>query len=192
MKLIKHFDDFLKNVVNLNQSRLVILKDRVIAIEKYLKNNDMFGDAFVELKSQGSWAHRTIIKPSEKRPEFDADVLFYMHEFENWEPKEYVEKLYQEFRKNGLYKDKVHRRTRCVVVDYKGEFHIDIVPTFVRNEGFFVEDSHTYITNRIDNILEETNPEGYIDWFNKKNKQTKKIAQFEDVAARIHLVKVCT
>jgi hypothetical protein len=59
-----------------------------------------------------------------------------------------------------------------VVVDYKGEFHIDIVPTFVRNEGFFIEDSHTYITNRIDNILEETNPEGYIDWFDKKNKQT--------------------
>jgi hypothetical protein len=67
MKLIKHFDDFLKNVVNLNQSRLVILKDRVIAIEKYLKNNDMFGDAFVELKSQGSWVHKTIIKPSSKK-----------------------------------------------------------------------------------------------------------------------------
>lgn len=170
MKLVNHFADFLRDTVNLNQSRIDLLKDRVSAIETFLSENDVFGPEFKEIDPQGSWAHGTIIKPSEKNPEFDADVLLYMDKVKQWEPKDYVENLYQEFRANGIYKEKVSRNTRCVVIDYKGEFHIDVVPTIV--EDGFLSDDETFITNRIENEFEQTNPLGYLRWFQSKNTQT--------------------
>jgi len=172
MKLVKYFDEFLQNHVNLNQSRIDKLERRVGTIEKLLRNNEIFGKYIQKMVRQGSWAHKTIIKPLPKSNEFDADVLLYFTEFDNWEPKDYVENLYSEFRKNDIYKNKVARKTRCVTLDYSDEFHIDIVPAFIR-ESFFEERSQ-YITNRVDNSEEETNPDGYTNWFAIKNKTTTK------------------
>lgn len=172
MKLVKYFDEFLQNHVNLNQSRIDKLERRVGTIEAFLRNNEIFGENLQEIVPQGSWAHRTIIKPLPKNNEFDADVLLYLEEFDGWEPKDYVENLYSEFRKSEIYKNKVTRKTRCVTLDYNDEFHIDIVPAFIR-ESFF-EERTQYISNRIRNSVEQTNPDGYTKWFVSKNKTTTK------------------
>ncbi len=168
MKLISHFDNFLKNTVNLNQSRIDTLESRVDTITNFVKTSDEFQEAFIEAEAQGSWAHKTIIKPSDKSPSFDADVVVYLNEVEGWEAKDYVEKLYKLFKGHGTYKDLVHRNTRCVVIDYAGEFHIDVVPC-IRQEHWFSDDEE-FVCNRLTNVLEPTAPQDYTDWFINQDK----------------------
>jgi hypothetical protein len=95
MKLIEYFKNFLDKEVNLNSSRITILDDRTEAITKVLKDSDLLKDNFLDVIPQGSYAHKTIIKPVRSTDEFDADVLLYLEEFADWEACDYVENLYQ-------------------------------------------------------------------------------------------------
>ncbi|NOW94176.1 cyclic GMP-AMP synthase DncV-like nucleotidyltransferase [Mucilaginibacter sp. SG564] len=166
MKLIEYFKNFLDKEVNLNSSRISILDDRTEAITKVLQDSELLEDHFLDVIPQGSYAHKTIIKPVRVTDEFDADVLFYMEEFSDWEACDYVEKLYQLFRDNSTYRDKVGRKTRCVTIDYANDFHIDVVP-FLERHG------KKYVTNRRDNTFELTDPEKYTEWLDERNRITK-------------------
>lgn len=156
MQLNAYFKHFLENTVNLNQSRIDDLDDRVLAITNYLEAEATLGPIVIDLIPQGSYAHKTIIKPV-KRRDFDADVLLQLTEQTGWEPKDYIAELYAAFRRSSVYHDLVDRKTRCVTVDYADDFHIDVVPYLERGGA-----GH-YITNRHDNIFELTNPEGFND-----------------------------
>lgn len=165
MKHIQIFQSFLKNEVNLNQTRIDRLDDSVAAVEAYLKDSSTFKDYFQELIPQGSYAHRTIIRPTDARKEFDADVLLHMNQVETWSAKDYVENLYTQFRDSGVYKEKVGRKTRCVTIDYADDFHIDVVP-------FFTSGGLGYITNRHEDSYEWTKPEEFTSWLEEKNAYT--------------------
>ena len=164
VKLVKHFDAFLKHRVNLSDKRIEQLDARVSAVSKFLSTgNDVIAENFVELIPQGSYAQRTIINPVAANDEFDADVLLEMKEVSGWEPEHYVQELYTAFKSNATYKGMVARRTRCVVVDYANEFHIDVVPYVERH-------SDHYITNKKTNQFELTNPEGFTFWMDEQNR----------------------
>lgn len=164
MKLTQHFDTFLSDVVNLNQTRIDTLQARVDAIVSTLKDFDVYSDILVETCPQGSWAHRTIIKPAGNGG-FDADVVAFLEPHEEWTPAEYIENLYSQFRNHGTYASKVSRKTRCVTIQYANEFSIDIVPCV--RKGFW--STSEWILNRSENTEEETNPDGFNDWFKQQN-----------------------
>jgi hypothetical protein len=167
VKLIKHFDAFLRNNVNLSDTRIAKLDSRVEAVSNFLSagSNDI-ADNFIELIPQGSYAQRTIINPVAANDEYDADVLLDMDEVDGWEAEDYVEELYKVFRATGsTYRDMVGRRTRCVVVNYAGDFHMDVVPFLTRHDQRF-------ITNRSENRYELTNPEGFNEWLDEQNRLT--------------------
>ncbi len=166
MKLIEHFDTFLSDVVNLNQTRIDTLKARVDAIVATLKGFETYSDILIETCPQGSWAHRTIIKPAGNGG-FDADVVAFVEPHEEWTPAEYIENLYSQFKGHGTYADKVSRKTRCVTIQYANEFSIDIVPC-VRKSGFWAGTTE-WILNRNEDAEEQTNPDGFNDWFKKQN-----------------------
>ncbi|MFT5756659.1 MAG: hypothetical protein ACI9LM_001379 [Alteromonadaceae bacterium] len=67
MKLVKHFNEFLLNNVNLNQHRIDTLEKRVATITSFIKDSDSFKAAFITAIPQGSYSHRTIIKPTVKK-----------------------------------------------------------------------------------------------------------------------------
>ena len=161
MKLTSYFKHFLENTVNLNQARIDQLDQRVEAITNFLTGHPMLGSVVIELIPQGSYAHKTIIKPVNGR-DFDADVLMYVHEQDAWDPKDYIAALYAAFR-GGPYRDMVDRKTRCVTVDYANDFHIDVVPYLERGGG-------RYVTNRHQNRFELTNPEGFNEWLDERNR----------------------
>lgn len=166
MKLIKHFDAFLINKVNLSDTRIAQLDSRVTAVDNYLSGGDnVIAENFLELIPQGSYAHRTIINPVQANDEFDADVLLSMDEVDSWEAEDYVQELYTVFRASSTYRNMVSRHDRCVKVDYANEFHIDVVPYLERHDEHF-------ITNRVTNTFELTNPEGFNEWFDEKNRIT--------------------
>ncbi len=128
MKLVKHFNEFLLNNVNLNQHRIDTLESRVSTITNFLKGSDSLKASFITAIPQGSYAHRTIIKPTVKKAIFDADVVVYLKPIKGWEPKDYIQKIYELFNSSSIYKGKASRQTRCVKLNYAGEFHIDVVP----------------------------------------------------------------
>ena len=156
------FKDFLGDEVNLNQSRLDVLHDRVRAVNSYLKDN-LTG--YQKMERQGSFALGTLIKPVDDDDEYDADIQIVINPNPKWEPKDYVNEIRRTLQSNKNYADKLKLKTRCVTVDYAGDFHLDVVPRVTK-------DGKHHVCNRIDNKLEETDGTGYRDWFNEQNRIT--------------------
>lgn len=163
MKHTQYFIDFLEDVVNLNQTRLDRLNTSVQAVTDFLKENL---DSFIGVEPQGSYGLKTIIKPVKDGQEYDADIQLYMKYEKDKEAKVYIKELYDCFRGNGNYKDKVHCKTRCVYLDYAGDFHLDVVPCVTKPDG------SKWVCNRETNRLEPTDGTGYRDWFNEKTSIT--------------------
>jgi Second Messenger Oligonucleotide or Dinucleotide Synthetase domain len=165
MKLLRHFRAFLEDTVNINATRLGTLSERVSSITNYLEIGPTIGDMFQDVTPQGSMAHRTIIKPQAGK-EFDADVLLQLDEQPSWVPKDYIEQTYACFRASNSYRDRVSRKNRCVRVQYAGDLHVDVVPCVTLGDNL-------YITSRNegqDGIFERTNPVGYSEWLDDKNR----------------------
>ena len=102
MKLTEHFETFLTDIVNLNQTRIDVLETRVDAIEEFLSNSD-FHPRIWRYSRQGSWAVQTIIRPPNGN-DFDADLLVIIEPVDGWEPAKYIEELYRVFRASDRYK----------------------------------------------------------------------------------------
>ena len=124
MKLVDHFKTFLRSEVNLNDTRVSQLGASVEAVQKAIKASG-WGPKILDFDAHGSWAHGTIIKPL-TGGEFDADLLVIVEPVEGWEAKDYINKLGAFFDGHGTYKDKVHRYSHCVTIEYAGERRIDI------------------------------------------------------------------
>lgn len=168
MKHANYFADFLKEEVDLNQSRLNTLDQRVAVVTNLLKKSKLTG--YRKYSPQGSYAHKTIIKPVARNDEFDADILIFIKD-QDFKPDEflrdYVKEIYYVFKDNGNYKDIVRLGTRCVTIDYAGDSHLDVVPCVEFQEKF-------YICNRTEKRYEQTDGDGYRKWFIERNKTTGK------------------
>ena len=156
------FRKFLSEHVNVNDSRMERLRTSVRAVNNYL-NDNLKG--YQKMEPQGSFALGTIIKPVKKTGEFDADIQIVMNPNNDWEPKDYISAIYNTLNENANYSDKLRRKTRCVTIDYAGEFHLDVVPRVT------IQGQH-YVCNRLENKFEPTDGNGYRDWFNEKNRIT--------------------
>ena len=161
MKRVADFNDFLADTVNINQNRLDKLNDHVAAVTTHLSRHL---ESYEKVERQGSYALRTIIKPQDGR-EYDADILLFMKYKSGWKASDYIKAAYDCMRQHGTYKDMVHRKTRCVMVDYAGDFHLDIVPCVEIN-------GQRYVCNSKTDKLEVTDGTGYRDWFNEKTRIT--------------------
>jgi hypothetical protein len=162
VKLHAYFKFFLDTTVNLGETRIEKLNQRVDAISTFLRGHAVFGEFFIDVIAQGSFAQRTIINPVGSR-EYDADVLLSMKEHPYWTPAQYTNELYKAFEGSGVYKGMAHRRTRCVYIDYADPFHVDVVP--------YVQ-SRKDITNNKTDDWEHTDPEGFTAWLEGKTRAT--------------------
>jgi len=109
------FDDFLKDVVNIDQGRLDSLDTSIAAIQNYLLESD-YGTRIRFLR-QGSLAHSTIIRPLSGQ-EFDADIVLVVNENTDWESKNYLLDLRWVMWDSSTYKDKAHLSDVCVTLNY--------------------------------------------------------------------------
>ena len=158
------FNEFLRDEINLNQTRLKVAERGIEVIENFLGGNPKFSNNIRVIKPQGSYRQETIIKPFGESSDFDVDLLLLLYEFNNWQPKDYLNNLHNEFKKSKRYCELVDRRgkSRCVTIDYESDFHIDIVPAIEINGVF-------KIMNKNSNEFEDTDGDGYAEWFEDKN-----------------------
>jgi len=165
MKLTTYFDAFLRDTVNLNQTRLDQLSDRVEAIVGALQADSVLGGRIEDHLRQGSWAHRTIIKPLPNK-EFDADILLHLTEVSIWsaDPQEYIKQLRAAFARSSTYSSMIgETKTRCVRIVYANDCHVDVVPYLLLRDGREV------IVNSRTNQFEDTNPQGFTEWMKERD-----------------------
>lgn len=166
MKLIEHFNDFLRDTVNIDDTRLTRLDDSVEAIKTFLRSSE-WKPRIRTFEEQGSWAHGTIIKPIEGGP-FDADVLVLVDPVKDWDAKSYLSELRRVFAESGTYKDKVRRFSHCVTIEYAGERKIDVAPCVVDRRGL----TGLEVCNFDTNDFENTEPAKYTAWLTDRNRWT--------------------
>ena len=154
--------EFLRDEVNLNQSRLDRLETSVSAINDYLKGN-LTG--YQKMERQGSYALGTLIKPVDDNDEYDADIQIVMNPNQRWEPKDYVEAINRTLAATRRTLTSSRLKTRCVTVDYAGDF-----PSRRGPAGDHQRQALRLQPDR--QQFEETDGNGYRDWFNEKNRIT--------------------
>lgn len=163
---IKEFNLFLRDHVNLNQTRLDLLHARTSSLDTALEESTLLEDKLDgSLIPQGSFAHGTIIKPLSGN-DFDADVLLPMVEQVDWEPKKYTVELKKALDAVPRYADKTVLGKRCVTIQFANSFHIDVVPFVERADG------RTYITHRTKNEFLLQDPTEFTRWLKDQNSTT--------------------
>jgi hypothetical protein len=169
VQLTEHFDAFLRDTVNLNQTRIDLLEERVEAIKEFLYASE-YGPIFQRFSAQGSWAHQTIVRPVDDK-EFDADLVVYVYPVAGWSARNYVLELRRVFRESDRYRDMASMKTRCVMINYAGDFHLDVVPIVV--EASLPKNAPTYwICNRAEDDFERTDGDRYAEWWRRQDALT--------------------
>lgn len=167
MNIEQHLDDFINKNIDLKDTRIKRLSDSERIMREFIEKDDVFSKVLKELIPQGSYRQSTLIKPVDENIGFDVDLLVVLEKIEGWEAQDYLKHLTKMFEEDGRYKDitKTHGKTRCVTIDYEGEFHIDLVPAILDN-GIYK------ICNKNTNEFEPSDGDGYADWFATKNAET--------------------
>lgn len=163
MKLHEHFKAFLDDHVNLNSTRLSLLESSITAVENAVRAMG-WGPKIITFAPQGSWAHKTIIKPQSGQP-FDADLLVFVEAKEDWTPKEYVNVLATRLGNLPAYDGKVRRFSHCATIEYAGERKIDVAPCIVDR----LYPGQNEVCNRVTDQFEASAPLAYTEWVKEKN-----------------------
>ena len=163
MKLNRRFREFLRDEVNPNRERLGRLYVGIRGVKSYLERNL---NGYQRIDRQGSLGLDTLIKPVRDDDEYDADIQVVMNPTPNWEPRDYLQVLNDALAQNDNYSDKIRLRTRCITLDFAGNFRLDVVPRIT-------EDGTHLICNWATNCFEPTDGTGFRDWFSDKSRITK-------------------
>lgn len=163
MKLVRDFENFLKDTVNLNQTRIDLLDKRVDVIKSFIRDSD-WKPRISSFLEQGSWAHDTIIRPVDGG-EFDADLLVKVHAVNGWNAAQYVKELGRIFRDSNRYGDKTAVYDYCVTITYADDCKIDVAPLVMEREY----QGTLEVCNRRSDEFEESQPIEYTRWIRQKN-----------------------
>jgi len=158
------FENFLDKVVNLNKDRVNRIESAQDVLSKFIQNHDDFKNLYIDTIPQGSYRQKTIIKPVGDDGSFDVDLLVKLKENPDWSPADYHAKLAKAFKDSGRYEDLTDTKgkTRCVTIDYEGDFHVDLVPAVERNGKY-------YVCKKTTDEFEETDGDGYAQWFEQQD-----------------------
>jgi len=187
MKHVDLFNDFLTNTVNLNDTRVTDLDTSIDAIKDAVRASD-WQPHLHGWMAQGSWAHKTIIKPVDQG-EFDADLIVFVQPVDGWTAKNYIETLLAAFKANKTYKDMAKPWSHCVTITYANDKKIDIAPCVVNRDG----NIRFEVCNRDTDRFERTEPKQYTDWLIARNsysgsntfrKVTRLIKYLRDIKTR--------
>lgn len=163
MKLIPQLTEFLKETVNLNQTRIDRLDGNVQAIKNFIRQST-WEPKIRTFAEQGSWAHNTIIRPV-NGGEFDADLLVMVDPVEDWTAKDYIVALGKVFSNSTTYGEKTKTWDYCVTVTYQGEQRVDIAPCVVSRRVL----DQREVCNRATDEFERSEPVGYTQWMRERN-----------------------
>lgn len=163
VKLTLHFKKFISNL-SLNKGRKERINTALEIWEDILKEDDEFNEKYKDFYSQGSYATKTAIRPSEDG-EFDVDVILLL-DVKNEDSKEFFNWVKKRIQSKKKYKEKIEPKDRCVTINYSDEFHVDIVPAKSTNGDSI------FIPSKKEGDWVKTNPKGFKKWCDKKHRES--------------------
>ena len=167
MKLVSLFKDFLDDTVNLNATRVDQLESSIDAIKDVIERSSWLPEIF-DWMAQGSWAHKTIIKPVDGE-EYDADLIVFVKPVIGWTARQYIDELFKVLSSHGTYADKVRRWDHCVTITYANVRKVDLAPCIMNR----LWDGSLEVCNRVTDAFESSEPKKYTEWLVGKNNITK-------------------
>ncbi|MBR5964569.1 MAG: nucleotidyltransferase [Treponema sp.] len=167
MEFLENPEIALENIVEsirLDEARLERMKSSYSAITSLLANDKdffaQFGDK-IEVYAQGSASIGTTIKPI--NDDFDLDIVLHIDcDYKKFSPAILYNNLVRVFRDSPRYGDKYERKNRCVRINYKDDFHMDILPGFSNKTA---GETVICVPDREIQGWTVSDPKGYTDWF---------------------------
>ncbi len=158
--------------LQLDKTRREKIESSYKSIQDVLDNDQIyFHSKNFEIYPQGSVRIGTTVKPIAEN-EFDLDIVLHIKDnvYEKTDPMQVFNELKRVLLENGNYKDKVKPKTRCVRINYAGDYHMDILPGCQHNA--YNEDKIVIPDRELKEWL-ISNPRGYAKWFLEKAESVK-------------------
>lgn len=149
--------------LQLDKTRLVRMESAYNAVAELLKNDkDFFDGLIIEVYAQGSMRIGATVRPINKS-DFDLDVVLHIFDpYYRYAPEEIYNALIKALEKDGYYKTILEKKKRCVRLNYKSDFHMDILPACMPN---LYEKEMIKIPEKALNGWSSGNPKGFANWF---------------------------
>ncbi len=149
--------------LQLDKTRLERMESAYEAIYKLFENDKgFFSNLEVELYSQGSKRIGTTVKPI-NNDDFDLDTILHIYDLNtNYTPEFIYNELLRVIENNEYYKNIREKKSRCVRLNYKGDFHMDILPACM----WLISDREKIaIPEKSRKSWSSGNPKGFANWF---------------------------
>lgn len=148
--------------LQLNKTRIEKMESAYNAVSEVLKKDeDFFNGLVIEIYAQGSKRIETTVKPINDE-DFDLDTVLHIYDpFYNHSPQEIYNALVKALEKGG-YGEIMEKKTRCVRLNYKGDFHMDILPACMPDA---IEKELIKIPEKVLTNWSSGNPKGFAKWF---------------------------
>lgn len=149
--------------LQLDKTRLEKMETAYNAVAEVLKNDDdFFNNLEIEVYAQGSKRIGTTVKPINDE-DFDLDTVLHIYDiYYNHSPDQVYNALVKALEKDSYYKTIMEKKKRCVRLNYKSDFHMDILPACMPN-GYDKE--NIQIPEKALENWSSGNPKGYGNWF---------------------------
>jgi len=149
--------------LQLDKTRLERMETAYNAVADVLKKDeDFFNDLEIEVYAQGSKRIGTTVKPI-NGPDFDLDTVLHIYDvYNNHSPNEVYNALVRSLEKDSYYKTIMEKKKRCVRLNYKSDFHIDILPACMPNNW---DEENILIPEKALLGWSSGNPKGFGNWF---------------------------
>lgn len=167
--------------LQLDKTRLERMETAYNAVYDLLKKDEtFFEDLDVEIYAQGSKRIGTTVRPINGE-DFDLDTVLHIYDiFSKHNPTEIYNALVRVIESDGYYKTIYQKKDRCVRLNYKSDFHIDILPACMQNN--FDKEKIAIPEKRLQS-WSSGNPKGFADWFLEiaNSVQTSMLKRYSDV-----------
>lgn len=149
--------------LQLDKTRLERMESTYHAVAEVLKkDNDFFDGLEIEIYAQGSKRTGTTVKPINDE-DFDVDTVLHIYDFfDNYSPDEVYNALIRALEGNSYYKSIMEKKKRCVRLNYKSDFHMDILPACMPNN---FDKEKIKIPEKALKNWSCGNPKGFANWF---------------------------
>lgn len=149
--------------LQLDKTRLDRMESAYNTVAELLKNDeDFFEGLIIEVYAQGSKRIGTTVRPINDE-DFDLDVVLHIYDpYYNHTPEQIYNALVKALEKNNYYKSIMEKKKRCIRLNYKSDFHMDILPACMPN---LFEKEMIKIPQKALKNWSSGNPKGFSGWF---------------------------
>lgn len=149
--------------LQLDKTRLERMETSYKAVFDFLDRHSKYFENFeIEVYAQGSKRIGTTVKPINKK-DFDLDVVLHIYDpYYNHSPKKIYDELVKALEEHEYYKTIMEKKNRCVRLNYKDDFHMDILPACMPD---YSDKQNIKIPEKSLNDWSSGNPKGYAEWF---------------------------